>query len=340
MSRVDRRALVLGFGGAGALFVALLWLVNVGEVWSAIARSDPALLGVMFGLAILWLAAWGATLRTVLASMDVPIRMVTSFFIYAAAVFANNVTPFGQAGGEPVTALLVSNVGETRYETGLVSIASVDVLNAISSIALVFLGIGVYASRFTLGSNLFAAVSSVVVLVVAIVVSFTLVWRYRSELVERLSGPIASGFDRMRWGPLKSRTVTEAGIADRMHNFFGNVEVVAGDRRGLLYAFSLSTAGWLLQTIALVAAFAAVGAELPVVVALFVIPLANLAGLGPLPGGLGGIEAAFVALLVPTTGIAAAVVTAGVLLFRVAIYWMPIVIGGASATVYGVEVVS
>jgi len=143
MSGVDRRALVLGVTGAGALFVGLIWLVDVGRVRSSLARADPTVLGVMTVLALLWLAAWALTLRAVLDSMDVAIPLGTSFFVYNAAVFANNVTPFGQAGGEPVTALLVSKVAKTRYETGLVSIASVDVLNAVSSIALVFFGVGV-----------------------------------------------------------------------------------------------------------------------------------------------------------------------------------------------------
>ncbi|MFW6003610.1 MAG: lysylphosphatidylglycerol synthase transmembrane domain-containing protein [Halanaeroarchaeum sp.] len=340
MSGVDRRALVVGFGVAGFLFVGLLLLVDIDQVRSSLSRANPLLLGLMFVLALLWLGAWSVTLRTVLASMDVSLPFGTSFFVYNAAVFANNVTPFGQAGGEPVTALLVSKVAKTRYETGLVGIASVDVLNAISSVALVFFGVGVYASRFTLGSNLFAAVSSVVILVAVIVVSFSLVWRYRQALIDRVSGPVAGAFDAVRWGPLKSRTITEEGVADRMHRFFENVEVIADDRRGLVYALSLSTLGWMMQTATLVVAFLAVGADIPIVVALFVIPLANLAGMAPLPGGLGGIEAAFVALLVPTTGVAAAVVTAAVLLFRVAIYWMPVVIGGASASVFGVKVLS
>jgi len=87
------------------------------------------------------------------------------------------------------------------------------------------------------------------------------------------------------------------------------------------------------------AAFAALGTPVPPYVLLFVIPLANLAGAAPLPGGLGGIEAAFVTLLVPTTGIQASVITAAVLIFRGAIYWMPILIGGLAVSAFGVRAV-
>lgn len=340
MDGVDRRAFVLGFAAAGALIVVLLLLVDVSHVASALALADPTIVGMVLALALVWLLAWGGTLRTVLGTMDVSMSVRRAFLVYAAAVFANNVTPFGQAGGEPVTALLVSKVSDSRFETGLVAIASVDVLNVVSSAALVFVGVGVYATRFTLGTSLAAAVGSVVVLLVAIVVGFTLGWRFRETIVSTVAGPIARTVNRIRWGPFATNDVTESDVAERIQHFYGNVERIADDRQRLGIAVGLSTLGWLLQAGALVAAFAALGHDIPVVVAIFVIPLANLAGMAPLPGGLGGIEAAFVALLVPTTGIAAAVVTAAVLIFRLAIYWMPVALGGTSATAYGVRVLS
>jgi len=55
----------------------------------------------------------------------------------------------------------------------------------------------------------------------------------------------------------------------------------------------------------------------------------------PLPGGLGGLEAAFITLLVPTAGVPASVATAGVLIYRGATYWLPILVGGGVATVLG-----
>jgi uncharacterized membrane protein YbhN (UPF0104 family) len=70
---------------------------------------------------------------------------------------------------------------------------------------------------------------------------------------------------------------------------------------------------------------------------LFAIPLGNLAGAAPLPGGLGSIEAAFVAILAPTTGVPAATVTAAVLIYRGVIYWLPVLVGGIAATRFGVS---
>ena len=46
--------------------------------------------------------------------------------------------PFGQTGGDPVSAVLIDRVAETEYETGLAAIGSVNALNRIASI---FLGL-------------------------------------------------------------------------------------------------------------------------------------------------------------------------------------------------------
>ncbi len=340
MRGMDRRALGLSFVAAGLLLGVLVWLVDVGRVGAALRQANLKLLGLIAIFALLWLAAWGGTLRTVLATMETDVSIQTAFFVYSGAVFSNNVTPFGQAGGEPVAALLISKVARTRYETGLVGIASVDVLNAVASMALVFMGVGLYALSFRVGSGLQAAVGSITGLAILVFVTFSLVWRYRERLTERTAGPIAAATRRLPSGPFTDWQPEAADIAERFRRFFDDVEVVARDRGALAQALSLSTAGWLVQAAGLVTAFAALGYRLPFVVAVFVIPLAYVAGMVPLPGGLGSIEAAFVALLVPTTGIEAAVVTAAVLLFRLGMYWLPIVIGGGAATAYGVKVVS
>lgn len=330
-----RRSVLLGFLGGTVVIAGLLWLVDVDAVLGALARADPLFVIVILGLAICWLVTWGLTLRTVLASLDISLSTRTAFLVYTAVVFANNITPFGFAGGQALSAFIVSSAGDTEYETGLASIASVDVLNAVSAFSLLVLGLGIYTSLFTIGTGLRSVVGSVVLIALAIPVLLVLAWRYRAGLVDRIAGPVAAVLDRLASVGGERGPITRADVATRLWRLVGSIERIAADRRGLAAALTFSALGWFLQAVALVVAFAALGREVSLVVALFVVPLANLAGMTPLPGGLGGIEAAFVALLVPTTGVEAAVVTAAVLLFRAAIYWLPVIIGGMSATVFG-----
>ncbi|QSX00391.1 lysylphosphatidylglycerol synthase transmembrane domain-containing protein [Haloterrigena alkaliphila] len=336
MDERNRRALLIGGFGTIAVFAVLFFLVGARDIVDSLLSATPSLVVATFALALCWLAAWSLMLRTVLGSLGVHVPAGKAFFVYAGAVFANNVTPFGQAGGEPVAALLISKVSDARYETGLAGIASVDVLNVVPSISLILAGVGYYATTAAVGERLETAVGSAIALIAAIVLAMAFVWRHRHAIVERLPAVIAPRIGR--FGFIGSDPETfEANLADRMGRFFENIERVATDRGRLSAVVGLSLAGWLLQVAALTAAFAAVGYSVPPYVLLFVIPLANLAGAAPLPGGLGGIEAAFVTLLVPTTGIPASAVTAAVLIFRGAIYWMPVLIGGVSVSAFGVQ---
>ena len=333
-----RRAFLLGALGAIAVFAVLFVVVGAERVLDSLLSADPALVTATFGLALCWLAAWSLMLRTVLAALGVHVPASKAFFVYAGAVFANNVTPFGQAGGEPVAALLISKVSDARYETGLAGIASVDVLNVVPSISLILVGVGYYGATAAVGERIETAVGSAIALIAAIVVAMALVWRYRESIVDRLPAVLAPRIGRLGFARFDPETL-EADLTERLDRFFENVERVATDRWRLSAVVGLSLAGWLFQVAALTAAFAAVGYDVPPYVLLFAIPLANLAGAAPLPGGLGGIEAAFVALLVPTTGVAASAITAAVLVFRGAIYWMPVLIGGLSVSAFGVRAV-
>jgi uncharacterized protein (TIRG00374 family) len=333
-----RRALLVGSLGAVVVLVVLVALVGADDVIGVLRSADPFFVGVTAAFALCWLAAWSLMLRTVLGSLNVRLPVATSFFVYAGAVFANNVTPFGQAGGEPVAALLISDVSDCRYETGLAGIASVDVINVVPSLSLVVVGVGYYATTAAVGSRLGTAVTSAVVLVGAVVVAVGAVWRYRELLAERLPSVIAPVIGRIGRGRYDAEAL-ESTLAGRIRRFFADIERVATNRWRLSTVVGLSLLGWLAQAVALTTAFAAVGHTVPPHVVLFAIPLANLAGATPLPGGLGGIEAAYVALLVPTTGIGAAAITAAVLVFRGATYWMPLGIGGVVTSVLGVRAV-
>ncbi|WP_226006674.1 lysylphosphatidylglycerol synthase transmembrane domain-containing protein [Natrinema salinisoli] len=336
MDERSRRAFLIGAFGAIAVLAVLFFIVGARPILDSLLSAEPSLVAVTFALALCWLAAWSLMLRTVLGTLGVEIPLVKSFFVYAGAVFANNVTPFGQAGGEPIAALLISKVSDSRYETGLVGIASVDLLNVIPSISLVFVGVGYYATTAAIGERLETAVGSAVVLIGAIVLAMALVWRYRDTIIDRLPAIIAPRIGRLGFDRFDSETL-EDDLTDRMGRFFENIERIATSRWRLGAIIGLSLCGWLFQTAALLAAFAALGYSVPVYVLLFAIPLANIAGAAPLPGGLGGIEAAFVTLLVPTTGIEASAVTAAVLIFRGAVYWMPILVGGASVSAFGIR---
>jgi hypothetical protein len=341
MSGGKLRTTLLGFGAAVLVFAVLVWLVGVDDLAARLEMADLRLVGVVLLAVLAWLAAWGGALRTVLGVLGVEVSVPTSFLTFAGAMFSNNVTPFGQAGGEPVTALLISRLTDTEYETGLAAIASVDTLNFLPSVSLALVGIGFYATEVALGDNRNVLIAVVAVSALAVLVPAFLyvLWDRRYGIEARV---VTSLTPVVRWVarivPPLSPPSPET-IEERINGFFGAIERIGEDPRGLAVTLGFSTAGWLCQILGLWVAFHAIGTPIPFGVAMFAVPIGAIAGATPLPGGAGGIEVVLATLLAAVTGPAVgfATATAAVVIFRGLVYWTPTFIGGVFMTVAGVR---
>ncbi|WP_135823572.1 lysylphosphatidylglycerol synthase transmembrane domain-containing protein [Halorussus ruber] len=339
MNGAQLRTTVLGFLGTFAILGLLLYFVGVEGFVREIQRADTETVALVVVVTLGWLAAWGFGLRTVLDVLGVDVSFLKSFFILNGAMFSNNITPFGQAGGEPVTALLISKVADTEYERGLAAIASVDSLNFVPSIVLALGGAGFYATQTEFGRRLRLATAAIVVLSVAVPIAGIFGWRNRKALrraIARVLAPILRLVTRI--APVDVALSRET-LETRVGEFFDSIERVATDRRGLTLALAASTAGWVCQMVALWLAFVAIGSPVPFAVLLFVVPVGAIAGVTPLPGGAGGIEAVLVGLLssLPGAGVGWETALAAVVIFRGAIYWVPVAIGGGVVSVIGVD---
>ena len=338
MNRDQLRATVLGFAAVALILGALIALNDVNEIVARLSAADPAIAGLLVAVTLGWLAAWGIALRTVLGVLGVRIGVGTAFGVFSGAMFANNVTPFGQAGGEPITALLVSAVTDTEYERGLAAIASVDTLNFFPSITLALVGAGYYATITTFTRQLRVATGAVVVLAVVVPIAGYASWRSRDRLTETAIDrlvPIVRRVTRLIPGVTPP---SAEGVARRIEQFVTSVERVAADRRGVAVALAASTVGWTFQMGGLWLAFRAIGQPVDVLVMLFVVPMGAIAGATPTPGGAGIIESVLVVLLVLLLPVERSTATAAVILFRGAVYWVPVIVGGGVVSYVGVDV--
>ncbi|KTG08912.1 hypothetical protein AUR64_13965 [Haloprofundus marisrubri] len=339
MARENLRATLLGFAGALVVFAVLFSFIGVGDLVDQLQNADPGLVALVVLATLGWLFAWGLSLRTVLSVLGVEISAIKSLLVFSGAMFSNNITPFGQAGGEPVTALLISQTSDAEYETGLAAIASVDTLNFVPSITLALAGAVYFATETTLGRNLELAVFGVVALAVLVPGLVYVGWQRRYQLEDKAVGVLTPAIRRIAdFLPRVSKPTAES-IEGRINRFFGAIERVATNPRGLLLAVSLSAAGWFCQMLGLWLAFQAVGTSVPLSIMLFVVPIGAIAGVTPLPGGAGGIESVLLVLLLAATGpaVTQSAILAAIVIYRGAVYWLPILIGGVVVSVLGVN---
>jgi len=331
LGEIDARHSLLGFAVSLAIIVVLLWVVGFGEVARTFALVRPVAVLAVAGASLCWLFAWGLGLRTVLGTLDVPVSLPGAFLVQSAVQFTNNVTPFGQAGGEPISALLIARSADAEYETSLAAIASVDAINFLPSIAFAVAGIVYYAVEFTLGPRLLQAALVVVAMVVLLALFGYAAWRYRERLESlTVSGltPVLRAASRVL--PFR-RAPPKAVVQTHVRGFYRDLGRLAGEPKRLAVTLVFSAAGWLCLVGSLWLSFFALGHPVPFQALFVVIPLAAIAGLAPLPGGLGSTEAVLLLLLVPVTSVSAAVAGAAVLVHRLGTYWFPIVVGGGSA---------
>ena len=332
----DRLSTLVGFLAALAVLAVVVWVIGIDDVLGALQRADRSVLPIVVLAAAVWLSAWGLSLWSVLRAIGTPIPAPKAVFVFSAAVFSNNITPFGQAGGEPVSAMLISSVADSEYESGLAAIASVDTLHFIPSITCAIVGfVYVVAGAAELTRNVVVAAAGAVVLVAVILTAATLGWRNKERVETTLIHvvtPIAGLIARVVPG---REPPEKTDIERRIEGFFLAVGRVARNRRTLATAMGFSAVGWVALSTSLWLSLYALGHVVPFAATLFVVPVGSIAGATPLPGGLGGLEAAFIALLIPTAGVSASVATAAVLVHRGATYWLPTLFGGGAATVIG-----
>ncbi|MFC4357437.1 flippase-like domain-containing protein [Halobium salinum] len=323
-SRPGRAAVWLA--GSVAVVLVAARVVGVETLVDALAGVDRGVAAAVGALALATLAARGTALWVVLGALDRPVSLPRALTAYAAAAFVNTVAPSGQAGGTPVSGLLVARSADADYEEGVAAVVSLSLL-ANAMVALFGLvGVGYLLATAVPRAGDVAVL--VVSLVAAGLLALAAVHRSRTRLVAVATGLLwwaVATVGRLPRVSVPDRTAVEARV-DRFLGSFGRLR--AAPRRRLVAVVALMALAHATSLLALWLSFVALGHAAPLGVIVAVVPAAVLAAVVPLPGGVGGVDVALVGLLTAATPVAASVVAGAVVLYRTASYWPRLVLGG------------
>lgn len=319
---------VVGFVVGVGILLVLLAVVGVGDVLTAVSTLDPSLLVALLCVAVLWMATWSGSLYLTSRTFGVNITPLDSFLVYVHMMFLDNVVPFSSISADPFAALAVATATDSEYETSLATVITVDFLNFVPApvfgiVGLVYLFVG-----GSVDETMRPLTLSLVALLVGLSIAGYLGWRYRYRIGAVGAKIVATTSRAGNFFPHVS-PLSESDVDRRLEDMITHLETMASDRRTLLAVLALAASGWGLLAATLWLSLYAVGHEIPVSLALFLVPLVTVLELLPLPGGMGGYESAFVALLVALGGISPPPATAGILVHRGTTYWLPVVLGGS-----------
>lgn len=323
-----RRSLVGLLVYAGLLLLALVLLQSQGDnltlARAAIGQANLALLGLAVGAEALRFSCAGLLLWALAAALGVRTSLLRAIRLTLIAVAARHLVPLG---GIPDYALRVRFFQQRGAPAS--TIAAYFLLNgAFSWLALTaifgagFVGYMALNHGLPPQQGLFGGAALGLLGALAL-----LAWLWRDQ---RLAGRVLAWLQylRLRAPAWLSKRLAEPGQALRfVEELRNSLRTVQKARGGPVALAALALAPPLADVAALAAAFAALGLPVSLVAMLLGYGLAAyLAFLTPLPGDAGVVEVALT-LVFTSLGYDLGMVVAGVLLFRLLSFWLPIPVG-------------
>jgi uncharacterized protein (TIRG00374 family) len=236
----------------------------------------------------------------------------TSWEIGLAELAAGSIVPASGAGGLALGAWILREGGMPTERIASRSVAFFLIKSSVNFIAVAVLGtvmaLGLVGPDLSLWLTAVPAAGAILVIAAVL-------------LVPRLGvgAPATPEEGRTRRAMRNVRKALVGGTAE-------GVQIVRS-RNVLVITGSLGYWAW--DNAALWATFHAFGVSPPITVILLGYLIGQLGGLLPLPGGLGGIDGGLIGTLI-VYGVPAAPTAAAVLVYRVILFWLPLLVGGVA----------
>jgi uncharacterized protein (TIRG00374 family) len=314
--------------GLKSTLVALKWLIfaiiiyffvlplipGFGKAFSELSRVRPSLLVLGLGLELAALFAYSLLTHAALGDSRHSISIWRLFRIQLSTKSVSNVLPAGSAASSALGFKLLTSSGVPGPDAGFAlataGLGSAVVLNLILWVGLIasIPGQGVNAAY---GS---AALVGVILMLVA------------TGLVVGLIDGQGRAERSIKWIATKLR-MNPDNAADVLRQLGFRLQGLAREPGLKERVFVWALLNWLLDMAALWVFLLAFGAHVDLRGLIVAFGLANIMAVVPItPGGLGIVEGIFIPTLVGF-GLTRSVATVGVLSYRIAQYWMPLIVG-------------
>lgn len=330
-SHCQMKRVLVGFAAALMVLSTFVYFVGAHDVAGALARANLPVFALAILSSFLALVCWGMVWNRVLSVVDHSVSRIKIGMIFLSGMFANFITPFGQVGGEPFIALVLTKYSDIDYERALAAIIAADVINLIPFFSYGLLGFTYFVLTNSLNETLETFVAAFVLAFVLSGVLLWTVWNRRGG-VERVVVAVTGGLRATvgRFSETAHELLEPDAVRLRVEEFFNMLDFIWDHRRKMVYAVVLSHVGWFFTIVPLYIAAVALGLDVPFMYVLFIVPLGSIAGYLPLPGGLGSVEVMLAAVIVSVTSLGLPAATATAILYRIAVYWFTLLIGGLS----------
>jgi uncharacterized membrane protein YbhN (UPF0104 family) len=319
---------LLAASALGGLYLLAGSLQGFPHTWAKLRSGDPAWLAAGAALELLSIGGYAALFFSVVGEGAPRIGWLASLEIPLAGIAAIRLLATGGAGGFAVSAWALGRAGMAPRAIGCRLVASQVVEYAVYMCALLLCGVGLWVGLFP-GGGSFVVTIVPALFGLAVIATFlglaALPWHPdRSRLGVRLAQPST----RVSWRTRVLRWLLTAGSTARAGTRWAlsSMFVPRAERRfaGLLGALAY----WGFDIAVLWCSFRAFGTAPAVAVVVMGYFVGTLAGLLPLPGGIGGVEGGMIGAFI-AFGEPAGEAVVAVLAYRAISFWLPTLPGVA-----------
>jgi uncharacterized protein (TIRG00374 family) len=289
--------------------LVLLLAPGLGEVRQLLKKAQPEWVALAVAFEALSCVSYVFMFRAIFCP-NMPWR--TSWEIGLAELGAGSIVPASGAAGLALGAWILREGGMPARQIASRSVAFFLIKSSVNFIAVAVLGtllaVGVLGPDLSLWLTAAPAVGALLVIAAVLIVPRL-----------GMADPAPPDATRVRRALREVRNALVGGTRE-------GVQIV---RSRNLLVITGAVGYWAWDNAVLWAAFHAFGYSPPITVILMGYLIGQLGGLLPLPGGLGGIDGGLIGTLV-VYGVPAAAAAAAVIVYRVILFWLPLIVGGAA----------
>ena len=325
----NKYKIALGFSIGFILLFLLIFGVGWNNLINTLVGLNPYWIAFSITASLLAIFFWAMCWKSIINASGSHIRVRDIFPIFLSGVFANNITPLGQAGGEAAIAYILSSKTDINYEKSFATILVTDILNLLPFLLFSFLGLMLLAIRVQMsGNTLYISLGGVMASSLILVLFYLLLTK--KDLVEKvllyITTKISTGLDFLsqKW----TRRFSRENVKEKIEGFYECFDLMKEDKRNLGKAFVFSIIGWLAMVLSIQFIFVSLGLQISIIMGFFVVALTSFVSFTPLPGGTGGVEIAITIFLSSLIGLSLGSSSSVAILYRFVTYWIPLVIGG------------
>jgi uncharacterized membrane protein YbhN (UPF0104 family) len=292
-----------------ALLLIVLFAPRQHEDSSLLNEARPGWIAMAVGLELLSCISYVLMFRPIFCPQ---MRWRTAWNISWSSLAAGSIVPASGAAGLALGGWALHEGGMATERIARRSVAFFLIKSSVNFVAVAVLGlamaVGLLAADQPLWLTLGPALLSI--LVIAAVIAIPMLGPGEDPPAD--AGKVANA-----WSAVRRALVT--GTSEALHTLrSGNVLVLTG-----------AIGYWIWDNAVLWATFHAFGVSIPLTTILLGYLIGQLGGLLPIPGGIGGIDGGLIGTLI-VFGAPAAVTAAAVLVYRVILFWLPLLVGTAA----------